>query len=495
MPPGTGDRSSIPERNDIAGEFRAFGLTPGDVVGASVRSIGIPGASEPKRRERGTPPRSIRERQRMRSAGRRRSRSQPERNDSFSSAMVAARMSRVSGSVFNSEGRPAAGAQLLVTSTSGAGGSTSGGGTVAADGTFAISESRPDPEYCIEVRPQNSPGRDRREFASFPSRCRARISPGSDIVDRQGCNHRRRVVFEGTSPRENPTGPLRLRESERSHEPRVVLRRWGSALEWCPRQRRQLSTLSRRRASFLRGRDTSCVGREISDARRHRHHRRPFHLAGKQSVSGLIIRLTDKLTQIWPGDRRAWTNAARLRRGRFSRQSRRSRSSTRGGSERPGRTQPDDSRRVACARDATWPRPSNHSNKADSSRPSFRSSCDGAHVSLRRVEGETLALDLALSSALSQSPRILGSTIIKSTSTISVAALIALCAVSPGGAQQPPGFDRYFTDKTMRVDYFHSGGMGQEIVALERVVSDGPWPGSRTRSSRRHQPRQVPRSR
>ena len=33
----------------------------------------------------------------------------------------------------------------------------------------------------------------------------------------------------------------------------------------------------------------------------------------------------------------------------------------------------------------------------------------------------------------------------------------------------------------MRVDYFHSGGMGQEIVALDRVVSDGPWPGSRTR--------------
>ena len=33
----------------------------------------------------------------------------------------------------------------------------------------------------------------------------------------------------------------------------------------------------------------------------------------------------------------------------------------------------------------------------------------------------------------------------------------------------------------MRVDYFHTGGAGQEIVALDRVVSDGPWPGSRTR--------------
>jgi len=35
--------------------------------------------------------------------------------------------------------------------------------------------------------------------------------------------------------------------------------------------------------------------------------------------------------------------------------------------------------------------------------------------------------------------------------------------------------------RTMRVDYFHSGGMGQEIVALDRVVSDGSWAGSRTR--------------
>jgi len=51
-----------------------------------------------------------------------------------------------------------------------------------------------------------------------------------------------------------------------------------------------------------------------------------------------------------------------------------------------------------------------------------------------------------------------------------------------GSAQQPTrGFDGHFTDTTMRVDYFHSGGKGEEIVALERIVSDGPWPGSRTR--------------
>jgi len=41
-------------------------------------------------------------------------------------------------------------------------------------------------------------------------------------------------------------------------------------------------------------------------------------------------------------------------------------------------------------------------------------------------------------------------------------------------------FDDLFTAKTMRVDYFHTGNRGEEIIALDRVVSDGPWPGSRT---------------
>lgn len=43
-----------------------------------------------------------------------------------------------------------------------------------------------------------------------------------------------------------------------------------------------------------------------------------------------------------------------------------------------------------------------------------------------------------------------------------------------------PPYDASFTDGTIRLDYFHTGGKGQEIVALDQVVADGPWPGSRT---------------
>lgn len=56
-------------------------------------------------------------------------------------------------------------------------------------------------------------------------------------------------------------------------------------------------------------------------------------------------------------------------------------------------------------------------------------------------------------------------------------ALIASIAVPTVAAT----FDESFTDKTMRVDYFHtSTPKGDEIIALDKIVSDGPWPGSRT---------------
>jgi hypothetical protein len=56
--------------------------------------------------------------------------------------------------------------------------------------------------------------------------------------------------------------------------------------------------------------------------------------------------------------------------------------------------------------------------------------------------------------------------------------LFAIASAPPLFAQG--GFDAHFADKTMRVDYFHTGGMDTEIISLDRIVSDGPWAGSRT---------------
>jgi len=39
-------------------------------------------------------------------------------------------------------------------------------------------------------------------------------------------------------------------------------------------------------------------------------------------------------------------------------------------------------------------------------------------------------------------------------------------------------FDDYFLGKTMRLDYFHTGTAKEELFSPDRIVSDGPWPGS-----------------
>lgn len=57
------------------------------------------------------------------------------------------------------------------------------------------------------------------------------------------------------------------------------------------------------------------------------------------------------------------------------------------------------------------------------------------------------------------------------TSAMGFAAVPADSAVS---------FDTYFLDKTMRLDYFHSGNASAEHVAIDQIVSDGPWPGSKS---------------
>ncbi len=40
-------------------------------------------------------------------------------------------------------------------------------------------------------------------------------------------------------------------------------------------------------------------------------------------------------------------------------------------------------------------------------------------------------------------------------------------------------YDRFFTDRTMRVDYFHTGTKGQETFSLDEVLEEGDWPGSK----------------
>lgn len=62
-----------------------------------------------------------------------------------------------------------------------------------------------------------------------------------------------------------------------------------------------------------------------------------------------------------------------------------------------------------------------------------------------------------------------------------LATVFAISLLASTALAHQPEFEQHFRDKTMRIDLFHTGGMGEEIIALDRVVSDGPWPGSKTR--------------
>ena len=61
------------------------------------------------------------------------------------------------------------------------------------------------------------------------------------------------------------------------------------------------------------------------------------------------------------------------------------------------------------------------------------------------------------------------------------AALLLVPPSAPAASPAPTLLDA-FSPQTMRVDLLHTGGKGTEIVAVDRVVNDGPWAGGLTRA-------------
>ena len=61
------------------------------------------------------------------------------------------------------------------------------------------------------------------------------------------------------------------------------------------------------------------------------------------------------------------------------------------------------------------------------------------------------------------------------------AALLLLLIASCAGAGGEKDFETFFTDKTMRIDYFHIGDAGSEVVTVDQASIYGTWAGSRTR--------------
>jgi hypothetical protein len=57
--------------------------------------------------------------------------------------------------------------------------------------------------------------------------------------------------------------------------------------------------------------------------------------------------------------------------------------------------------------------------------------------------------------------------------------ILALSVAMPMFAQQQNPYQDFFTSKTMRVDYFHSGTKEKEWFSLDNIYEESDWPGSR----------------
>jgi hypothetical protein len=94
----------------------------------------------------------------------------------------------------------------------------------------------------------------------------------------------------------------------------------------------------------------------------------------------------------------------------------------------------------------------------------------------------TLALLLLMGGIVG--PRLLETDAARSAAADPVAAGSLAPRGGPLGAEggdRDVVFGDHFSDRTMRVDYHHTGGLDAEIFALDRIVADGAWAGSRTR--------------
>jgi protocatechuate 3,4-dioxygenase beta subunit len=205
---------------DDRGEFRAFGLMPGEyVVVASMRALGgVTGSGANDTSEGFSPtfyPGTLSADQ-----------AQPitlgiGQEAAIQFGMIASRMGRVSGTVTDAMGQPAVGAQLSMVTVSGNGMSSSSVGTVGQNGAFTISGVAPG-EHTLNVT-YTRPGA-ANEFGNLPIVVGGNDLTGLRIALGTGALITGRVVFEGSASRGAGATP---RVTAQQSDPRRGLSSFG----------------------------------------------------------------------------------------------------------------------------------------------------------------------------------------------------------------------------------------------------------------------------
>ena len=216
-----------------------------------------------------------------------------------------ARMARVSGSVVDSQGKPAVGAMVMLRSGS------SGGmmmamvaGQVGPNGAFTLTNVPPG-EHFIDVRPTPRGGGLGGEFASVPLTIANENIAGLRITTGPGATVKGRVVFEGTAPRTGGLGPLRvMAQAEDAQMPMFGMGMMfgggatgdGSIADDGTFELGGVtgSVLFRVTAPpSWTLKSVSVQGEDMTDV--------PYEFKGAQALSDVVIVLTDKLTEISGG--------------------------------------------------------------------------------------------------------------------------------------------------------------------------------------------------
>ena len=218
-------------------------------------------------------------------------------------ALSTARLTRVSGTVRDSQGRPVTGASIGLRSGTPTGGWTMSGSQIGSGGQFSIANVPPG-DYSIEVVPRSTPTRpagsaEFDEVASVPFTAAGQDMTDLIITTTPGATVSGRVIFEGTSkaPRPDLVAP-----NSADHRRGVVFRYDNDNGAIDAAGRFQLRGIIGR-ATFVTGfkdyniRDAgwsmkavTLNGADITDT--------PIDIPSTGDVSGIEITLTDTLTRL-----------------------------------------------------------------------------------------------------------------------------------------------------------------------------------------------------
>ncbi len=208
--------------------------------------------------------------------------------------LQAARMARVSGTVADSEGRPLREGRVMARSASGDGMMMSRGGSIGSDGAFTLTNVPPGDHYIDVVAQTRTPDAPP-ESASLQVLVSNQDITGLRITTARAGTVSGVVVFEGESPRGGVLGGLTVRP-----EP-AELQRPGPFLGFDERGRVREDGRFEVRGTgkvFFRTinqgpwmlKRVTLGGEDITDT--------PYDLTGGANVEGLRVVLTDRLTDV-----------------------------------------------------------------------------------------------------------------------------------------------------------------------------------------------------